>query len=509
MWRRNRGWWLVVAAAVVGAVVSAAAKALPATMSAIAVAVVGAVVAVLSGRGTAVLAEQVQQSRQAGRDLFVDARGRLPRVCDIGDPVTVGVHPAAALPSRAATSSRPPAFVRRDRSVEMDDAVRHGGFILVVGESTAGKSRAAFEAVRTCLADYLFIRPADRACVPAALAASQRVRRCVVWLDDIEQYLGSPGLTPHLLSRLLGDGKRQVVVVATMRAQERARYSARHRPGADAGVADVLRAGREVLEAAVEIRLDRRWTRAELSRAQAFGADERMAAALQHADQFGVAEYLAAGPQLFADWQDAWCPGTHPRGAALVAAAVDARRASYHRPLPLDLLIDLHEYYLRQRGGLALRPESWQDALAWAAEPLHATSSLLIPHDDDRYLAFDYLSDAYEAGPAPAPVLQSTWDKLIDIADPAEANEIGASAYSQGQWAHAKAAFSKAVDHGYHFGAIGLSNCLARILDDKPAAVRMLRTTIASASARNDHCPKDKDDLQGLMPGFGSMVTIA
>lgn len=491
MWWRIRGWWLVVAAAVIGAVVSTAVKALPGAVASIALAVAGAVAAVLSSRGAAALADHAQQSQQAGRDLLVDVRGRLPRVRHIGDPVTVGVHPAAAMPSQAASSSRTPAFVRRDRSAELDTAVRRGGFIVVVGDSTAGKSRAAFEAAHTCLADHVFIRPADRRSVPAALAASQRVRRCVVWLDDLEQYLGSPGLTPQLLARLLGDGKRHVVVLATMRAHEHARYSPRHRPGTDAGLAEVLRAGREVLEAAVEIRLDRRWTSAELARARAFGADERIAAALRHADQFGIAEYLAAGPQLLADWQDGWSPGAHPRGAALVAAAVDARRASYHCPLPLDLLHDLHEHYLHQRGGAALRPEPWDDALAWAVEPLHATTSLLIPQDDDRYLAFDYLPDACDANSAAAPIPQPTWDKLIGIADPAEANEIGASAYAQGRWAQAKAAFGKAVANGYHFGAIGLGNCLARVLDDKPAAVTMLRTTIASAENRDDTDPAD------------------
>jgi hypothetical protein len=108
MWQRIHGWWLIVAAAVIGAVASGAVRALPAALASIALAVAGAVAAVVSSRGAAVLAGQAQESERAGRDLFVRSRGRLPRVRDIRDPVTAGVHPAAALPpSLGALRARP------------------------------------------------------------------------------------------------------------------------------------------------------------------------------------------------------------------------------------------------------------------------------------------------------------------------------------------------------------------------------------------------------------------
>ena len=74
----------------------------------------------------------------------------------------------------------------------------------------------------------------------------------------------------------------------------------------------------------------------------------------------------------YAYWQDAWAAVVDdrsaggPRGAALVAAAVDLRRAGYHRPVPLDLLRELHADQLSGRGGAALRPESWEEG---SAEP--------------------------------------------------------------------------------------------------------------------------------------------
>jgi hypothetical protein len=108
----------------------------------------------------------------------------------------------------------------------------------------------------------------------------------------------------------------------------------------------------------------------------------------------------------------------HPRGAALIAAAVDARRAGYHRPLPVEVVQGLHAHYLRERGGMRLRPESWEDALAWAVEPMHATASLLIPDEQQRYLAFDYLVDAVDNGAAGVLIPDVAWETLISIADP-------------------------------------------------------------------------------------------
>src|SRR5436305_5254717 len=162
MRRSVGGWSLIVIAAVGAAAVSTVAKSLPAFIASVAAAVAGAVAAVLSSRGTAALAEERQRLRHTQRDLLTDSRNRLPRVRDVNDLVLIGVH--RAVEPRAGTSdSRMPAFVRRDQTSEMEDAVRHGGFVLVVGDSTAGKSRAAFEAIRASVPDHVFLCPTTRA----------------------------------------------------------------------------------------------------------------------------------------------------------------------------------------------------------------------------------------------------------------------------------------------------------------------------------------------------------
>src|SRR4030095_14355259 len=89
----------------------------------------------------------------------------------------------------------------------------------------------------------------------------------------------------------------------------------------------------------------RLWSPTELAAAATFADDSRIALALQQAKIFGIAETLAAGPELLRDWRNAWAPGSHPRGAALVAAAFDCRRAGLDDPVPRDLLLDLHRHY--------------------------------------------------------------------------------------------------------------------------------------------------------------------
>jgi eukaryotic-like serine/threonine-protein kinase len=475
--RRTAGRGLMVAAALTVAVPSAVSRWWPGIAASVLVAVAGVAGATLSARAAARMAEAGVRARQIDNDLFLDERGRLPRVCDLDDPVRVGVYPAADAGDPAL--ARTPPFVRRDRSADLDAALQRGGFVLVAGESTAGKSRSAYESMRACLPEHVFIWPASRAGMRTALEAVRRERRSVVWLDDLQSYLGGEGLTSQLLERLLGDGTRHVAVLATMRVEERARRRRQEGFG-DTGLGDSAREWREVLDRAVEIRIARNWTVSELARARGFAGDRRIAAALSYAGRFGVAEYLAAGPTLLNDWRDGWAPGTNPRGAALVSVAVDARRAGYYRGLRLEFLQQLHERYLHGRGGMRLRPESWEEALAWAAHARNATSSLLVPEDGSRYAAFDYLPDAVDADPDAIPVPDFTWEALIQEADSADAVGIGQAASACRRWSHARAAFSKAVAGGYLGAAVGLADCVGEAYGDEPAAVDVLTGALAA-----------------------------
>ncbi|WP_233223706.1 tetratricopeptide repeat protein [Amycolatopsis sp. CA-128772] len=467
---------MVTAAAVVSAVLTAAGKIYPGAVVAGVVAAVGAVVAVVAERGRAHIAE-----RAAGRSkrLYVERADRA------GDPLRLGVHPAAWLTHADGRADRVPPFVARDRMPDVEAALKAGGFVLVVGDSTAGKSRLAYEAMRSCLPRHVCVRPVDSAALPAAIGIATRKRRSVLWLDDLDQYLGADGLTR---SDVDGLGPR-VVVLATLRAHLRDEVSARYDTARPASERTAARAGRQLLDAVTaEVRLDRTWSPAEVNAARD-SPDPRIALAVGVADKHGLAETMAAGPALLRDWHDAWSATPRAadrihgdaRGAALVSAAVDIRRAGYQRPLELPMLRDLHEVYLADRGGALLHPGSWENALAWATAPLHATSSLL---DPQTYQAFDYLVNEAVLDPATPPVPEAVWRTLLDRLAPDDVVDVAWRADYAGYVRHVEPTFHRVLESRHYRAAAALSE----VLDNAALshAPDLLETTISRAGGEDD-----------------------
>jgi tetratricopeptide (TPR) repeat protein len=439
---------------------------------------VAAVSAVAAGRARQWLDRQGELRRELPDRVALreGARG-LPRIRDIVDPVMLGVHPADTRTNdlqQPRVSGLTP-YIPRDVDEELCDAVRRDGLIVVVGESTAGKSRAAFEAIRAQCPDHLLAIPSGRESLAAVTARLSQSRRSVLWLDDLERFLGPGGLSPAMAVNLTSRTSNSTVIVATMRTSEYEHFTSRAEPPLDDQGRSAWRASRDVLRSAHIVMMRRLWSSAELEGAATFADDVRIARALEQSKNFGIAETLAAGPELLRDWRNAWAPGSHPRGAALVAAAVDCRRAGLDDPVSRDLLLDLHHNYLEARGGHVLRPEPVDDAWAWALDPVHGASSLLVPtgpsDEDQRYLAFDYLIDQPDHEPIPP----DTWNLLVAPADFSQASRVASAAF----W-HVRTAFHAAVDSG----AVDDVSLRAQAMADRndyPHAIQLLTDALNSA----------------------------
>ena len=195
-----------------------------------------------------------------------------------------------------------PVYVPRDKDAELDAKLARGGLVLLVGDSTAGKSRAAYEAIHRLFGQRWLLVPHARGSLRTLLDGGVELREAVIWLNDLERWLGPDGLDVGLLRRLIGDGRRQVVVVATMRASEYAARTPTQEQGRSDAERELRRAEREVLDQATRVELARRFTGPERQRAEQRAWDPRIADALAHAGADGLAEYLAAGPRLWQRW---------------------------------------------------------------------------------------------------------------------------------------------------------------------------------------------------------------
>ena len=440
---------------------------------------VAAVSAVAAGRARQWLDRQAELRRELPDHVVALREGArvLPRVRDIVDPVILGVHPAD---TRTNDSQQPRAggrtpYIPRDVDEELRNAVRRDRLVVVVGESTAGKSRAAFEAIRAQSPDHLLAIPSGRESLAAVTAQLSQSRRSILWLDDLERFLGPGGLSPSMTANLTTRTSHNTVIVATMRTSEYEHFTSRAETSLDDQGRSAWRASRDLLRSAHIVMMRRLWSPAELKGAATFADDVRIARALQQSNSFGIAETLAAGPELLRDWRNAWAPGSHPRGAALVAAAVDCRRAGLDDPVSHDLLLDLHHHYLQARGGHVLRPEPVDDAWVWALAPVHGASSLLIPSgpsdEDQRYLAFDYLIDQPDHEPIPS----DTWNLLVATATPPQSSRIASAAF----WL-VRTAFHSAVDSGA-VDDVSLQAQAMADRDDYPHAIQLLTDTLNSA----------------------------
>lgn len=421
-----------------------------------------AVAAVVVGLG-AIWRDRYQRQLQQRDEQAVEIqegclmiRGRLPKVAQIRDPLHLGVHPASMVDrsldhEQASIIPRVPAYVPRDTDDQLRELLAQGGFILLVGDATAGKSRTSYEAMVATLPGHILIAPHDREALPSAIAKAAETKQCVLWLDDLESYLGSGALTRNKITGLISGDDQHRVILATLRAAEETRYTS-DAAGPEAA-RQAYRAAREVLELAHRLRLPRLFSPAEQRRAVTRDWDPRIADAVTHADVYGIAEYLAAGPELLRDWENAWTPNTdpmapaNPRGAAIVAAAIDIRRAGWSAPIPIQLLDKVHEQYLLSVGGNRLQPEPLPSAWDWACRPRRATTALLQREKDHRVQVFDYLVDvvqrrALPSDHVPEPVVRAA----VDFANPAESDELGATAYLQGRYALAEYAYRHAYE---------------------------------------------------------------
>ncbi len=313
----------------------------------------------------------------------------------------------------------PPAYVLRDRDAELRAAIaeagRGGGFVLLCGGSSVGKTRMLAEAVTTELPDWWLLHPADAGAVRRF--ADAPTARTVVWLDELQNYLEPRGSLPAGMMRaLLVAG---LVVVATLWPHEYGLRTAL--PADEAGVkaGDPYAVERELLRLAQVIDVDT-VNAAERRRAEALAGDPRIRVALDVGGDTGLTEVLAAGPELVRWWRHA--DATVPRqryGRAVITAALDARRFGAHQPLTREFLIAAAPAYLTDAQRATAGPDWFEQAIEYATTPRHGAASCLTAQagpgmgEIAGYTTADYLHQQARAERRAVPLTEAVWDALI------------------------------------------------------------------------------------------------
>ncbi|MFE0045290.1 tetratricopeptide repeat protein [Streptomyces albireticuli] len=423
-------------------------------------------------------------------ELPLRADGQLPKVREIRF-YDIGVTPSKDLDR----DPDPPYAPRRREDALLDRALASAPFILVTGDSKAGKSRTLIELLRRRLPEARLVVPHRTPSAPGALA---RLRlptggdRAVLWLDDLDDYLQPGGVD----LKVLGGFARldpPVTVVATLTSERLARV----RSTTD----EVSRAARTVLGRATTIELSRLFHEEDLAEARRLYQDE------DFTDR-GIGERMVAAPLL----EETYNGGRDgcPEGWAVVRAAVDWQRMGCGAPLAETTLRELATGY---RAAVpphrVLTDEAFRTGLAWAMRPVAGSITLLDQFPggtEPSYRAFAYLPGYLDQRPVPEPtaVPDHAWRHAVATVPTGDLLGVAFAAFTREQGDIAVLALERAHDSGGGDVVAWASLLLGEVALHAQDVVRA-RALLeeAAGSGRADVVPLAQVDLAAVLNLLG------
>ncbi|MFI6816009.1 hypothetical protein ACIBG7_26630 [Nonomuraea sp. NPDC050328] len=410
------------------------------------------------------------------------------------DPRRLGVHAAIEVPGAMGDL---PTYVERDTDTSASGVralisraaeKQHGGLILLVGGSSVGKTRSAFEAVRVLLGDWWLLHPANVAQIRSV--AQDPPTRLVVWLDELQRYIDCDDpLEAGIIHDLLNKG---AILVATIWPGRREIYAALPQ----AGQADPHAAARELLRLADTVDIDDSFSLAERKRAMnaAMQGDVRIQLALQTSD-YGLTQTIAAAPELMRRWRQA-----SPYAVAILTAAIDSTRLGVSPPIMTALLRQAAPGYcdLRQR---AKAPHNWfENAMEYLTEELHGAAAALTPiaHPTGGmgqvagYEVADYVQQQVAQQRHLSKVPEECWQAIADhVTEPADQVRVGQAAALRTLHGYAELLYRKAAQAGSGEAA----GRLAHLLTDQGRDDEAVQTLSGRVDAGDQSAAAQLDEL--------------
>jgi hypothetical protein len=394
------------------------------------------------------------------------------------DPRQLGVHASIRVDG---ADKDLPSYVERDvdkgeRGVRglLARAARRGGFVLLVGGSSVGKTRCAYEAVRAVLPDWRLVHPSG----PGDIAglSSDLPHRTVVWLDEIQRYFGGEhGLTGGVVRALLGAAS-PVVIVGTIWPDRFLRFTETPAYGG----ADPHAREREVLKLADVVIVAAEFTAAERQRAEAAAVNDGLLATALGTAGYGLTQTLAAAPHLVGHWEIA--KTVHPYAWAVLLAALDVSLLGAGHPLPEALLRRAAPAYCTSQQRAEAPADWFEQALAYATRKLNGAAAALTPAGGPEmgqtagYVIADYLLQ--DRGRARVePVTAGVWDAILaHLTDTSDVMAVAESASARLLHRYAVPLYRRAAEAGQRKAAdqwvvhvgdqAGVADLRARAEDD-------------------------------------------
>ena len=469
------------------------------------------------------LAEEVRDTLPRSGSDAVAAGWPLDEVID---PFALEVHrpvqpedPQPGLPAL-------PTYVPREHDVELGLVVRAAaegtsGIAVLVGGSSTGKTRACWEALqllRDQSEQWRLWHPIDPTRPDAALRELPAIGpQTVVWLNEAQFYLDvtDNGLGERVaagLRKLLRDPARApVLVLATLWPEFWDGLTARPAHGAD------LHAQARELLAGQDISVPAALTAVQLHHLRKTG-DARLTQAAEGAGDGQVIQFLAGAPELLARYRN-----TPPAAAALIHAAMDARRLGMGVGLPHAFLEAAAPAYLTDTEWDALGQDWLEHALDYAAVPCKGVRGPLTrirPRPATRPGSVDS-NEQSASGHASMPGLPlyrladyldqhgrqyrkekfppaGFWVAAAEHAFPADQAALGDAAYARGLWRvtaqlHKNAAacgnlhaicYLSDPPHYLHPGVRPMYWAVAHAPLDDPSSVALVLDSLRQAGAR-------------------------
>ncbi|GAA0451567.1 hypothetical protein GCM10010361_14560 [Streptomyces olivaceiscleroticus] len=252
--------------------------------------------------------------------------------------------------------------------------------MLVRGESCTGKTRSAFEAVRTCMKGWQLVFPKTAGRLLALLDAGGPAPRTVLWLNEMQNYLtGADGEEAAAALRGCLELPGPLMVLGTLWPEYHRILTATPPAGQDTHAN-----ARALLGQVKPVDVPASFP-AKLLKDPRMHRDGSLARAMGTSTGNRIAQTLAAGPQLVDHYQQATEPHG-PYGHAVITAAMDARRLGYTSPLPAAFLEAAAPGYLSGQQRAAADPAAWfAGALGYAREKVKGVAAALEPvADSDR-----------------------------------------------------------------------------------------------------------------------------